>query len=162
MSSFSTKSNSLPYARRFTDLVVYQKARTLARDVFKVSKKLPREEAYALTDQWHRAARSVGAQISEAWAKRRYVKHFVSKLSDADGEQMEIQHWTITAYDAGYITREEAHHIGGQAQEIGRILGDMMQNVNAFCGGEFGSTLQETPKCYFAESVPEDQLVTEY
>ncbi len=161
MSLASSKPTALPYARRFTELVVYQKARTLARDVFKVTKKFPREEAYALTDQWRRAARSIGAQISEAWAKRRYEKHFISKLTDADGEQMETQHWTITAFDDGYITREEARRIGGQALEIGRMLGDMMQNADTFCGDEFGSTLRETPSSYFTAATSDDPLITE-
>ena len=43
------------------------------------------EERYALTDQVRRSARSIGANIAEAWAKRRYAAHFLSKLTDADG-----------------------------------------------------------------------------
>src|SRR2546421_933112 len=102
----------LPFARSFTDLVVYHKARLLTREVFKITKRFPKEEAYSLTDQWRRAARSIGAQISEAWAKRRYPRHFLSKLTDADGEQMETQHWIIVAFDDGYINREEARRFG--------------------------------------------------
>jgi four helix bundle protein len=93
----------LAYARSFKDLVVYQKARALARAVFQITKRFPREEAFSLTDQWRRAARSIGGQIAEAWAKRRYTRHFISKLTDADGEQQETQHWTIAAYDCNYI-----------------------------------------------------------
>src|SRR2546425_13009476 len=88
----------LPYARSFTDLAVYQKARVLTREVFKITKRFPREEAFSLTDQWRRAARSIGGQLAEAWAKRRYPAHFVSKLTDADGEQNETKHWIIVAY----------------------------------------------------------------
>ena len=68
------------YARSFKDLRVYQKAREVSRVVFKLSKAFPMEEMYSLTDQIRRAVRSVGAQIAEAWGKRRYEKHFVSKL----------------------------------------------------------------------------------
>ena len=60
------------YARSFRDLIVYQKARSLANAVFKVSKSFPDEERFALTDQIRRSSRSIGAQIAEAWAKRRY------------------------------------------------------------------------------------------
>src|SRR5215467_12311010 len=81
------------YARSFKELRVYQKAREVSQAVFRISKAFPKEETYSLTDQFRRAARSVGAQIAEAWAKRRYERHFVSKLTDADGEQMEAQHW---------------------------------------------------------------------
>src|SRR4029077_18938042 len=81
------------YARSFKDLRVYQKAREVSQAVFKLSKGFPKEETYSLTDQIRRAVRSIGAQIAEAWGKRRYEKHFVSKLTDADAEQLETQHW---------------------------------------------------------------------
>ena len=71
---------SVGYAKSFKDLRVYQKAREVSGAVFKLSKAFPKEEMYSLTDQIRRAARSVGAQIAEAWGKRRYEKHFVSKL----------------------------------------------------------------------------------
>ena len=80
-----------PYVKSYRDLVVYQKARELAVEVFETTKSFPREEMYSLTDQIRRSSRSIGAQIAEAWAKRRYPKHFLSKLSDADGEQQETQ-----------------------------------------------------------------------
>ena len=133
----------LEFAGSFTELVVYRKARALSRGVFQITKRFPKEEAYALTDQWWRAARSIGAQIAEAWAKRRYPIHFTSKLSDADGEQCETQHWTIVAFDDGYISREEAQSLGGLAQEIGRMLGAMIQNAASFRGEEHTSVFRE-------------------
>lgn len=148
------ETNRLGFAESFTDLVVYRKARVLMRDVFFVTKRFPREEAYSLTDQWRRAARSIGAQISEAWAKRRYPKHFASKLTDADGEQMESQHWTISAFDAEYITRDEAAKFGGMAKEIGRMLGEMIAKAESFDGSK-DSGLREEPSGYFAKR-PED------
>lgn len=76
------------YARSFKDLRVYQRARQVSKAVFQLSQAFPRDEKFSLTDQVRRSARSVGAQIAEAWGKRRYEKHFVSKLTDADAEQM--------------------------------------------------------------------------
>jgi four helix bundle protein len=146
----SASGVKLPFARSFTDLLVYRKARVLAREVFAISKRFPREEAFSLTDQWRRAARSVGAQIAEAWAKRRYPAHFISKLSDADGEQFETQHWTITAYDDGYITKEEASHLGSLAKEIGSMIGGMIQNAEEFRGEDY--SLKETAADYFVNS----------
>jgi len=140
----------LPFARSFTDLLVYQKARVLSREVFATTKRFPREEAFSLTSQWRRAARSVGAQIAESWAKRRYPAHFASKLTDADGEQFETQHWTIVAFDDGYITKEEAHHLGSLAKEIGSMLGKMIQNAEGFHGEDY--SLKETSEEYFVPS----------
>lgn len=137
--------SSLPYARSFRELVVYQKQRQLAREVFRVSKAFPAEEKFSLTDQLRRAARSIGAQIAESWAKRRYEKHFVAKLSDADAEQMETQHWLETAKDDGYLPAAEHARLVGLCEEIGRMLGSMMENSTSFCGD---SAFREEPPAY--------------
>jgi len=76
----------------FRDLHVYQAAFDLQQRIFKATKRFPKEETYSPTDQFRRASRSVGANIAEAWQKRRYSAHFVSKLSDADGEQEPVGH----------------------------------------------------------------------
>jgi len=147
------ETDSFKYARSFRDLVVYQKARQLARDVFNVSKRLPAAEAFSLTDQWRRASRSVGGQIAEAWAKRHYVRHFASKLTDADAEQQETQHWIIVSLDCDYITREEARSLGSLCQEIGRMLNEMIEHADKFCGDR--SSLIREGSIYVAESAPD-------
>ncbi len=97
----------LNHARSFRELEVYSKAKNVSRAVFELSKGFPKQETYSMTDQIRRASRSIGAQIAEAWAKRRYERHFVSKLSDADAEQMETQHWLDVAITCGYLAKEE-------------------------------------------------------
>jgi four helix bundle protein len=77
------------YARSFRDLPAYKKAFVVSKKIFEASKSFPEEERYSLTDQIRRASRSIGAQITEAWAKRKYERSFISKLTDADGEQLE-------------------------------------------------------------------------
>src|SRR5512141_895114 len=136
------------YARSFKDLRVYQKAREVSRLVFKLSNAFPKEEMYSLTDQIRRAVRSIGAQIAEAWGKRRYEKHFVSKLSDADAEQMEAQHWVGEALDCGYLSAIEAMQLSSALEEIGRMLNSMMQKSDSFCG-PLDSTLHESTVEYF-------------
>ncbi len=122
------------YARSFKDLRVHQQAREVSRAVFKLTKTLPKEETYSLTDQVRRSARSVGAQIAEAWGKRRFERHFVSKLTDADAEQMETQHWVGEALDCGYLSATEAAQLNSGLEEIGRMLNSMMQKSDSFCG----------------------------
>lgn len=85
-------------AKGVRDLEVYRVAFDMQQAVFELSKAFPREEMYSLMDQIRRSSRSIGANISEAWAKRRYPAHFVSKLSDADGEMEETVHWIETAF----------------------------------------------------------------
>ena len=115
------------YARDFRELIVYQRQRELARAVFEHSKLFPREERYALSDQVRRSSRSIGAQIVEAWAKRRYEAHFVSKLTDADAEQRETQHWIETARDCNYLTSKDAESLLRYCDEIGRMLATMIR-----------------------------------
>ena len=134
------------YARNFRELRVYQKAREVSRTVFQLSKAFPREEMYSLTDQLRRAARSVGSQIAEAWGKRRYEKHFISKLTDADAEQMETQHWIGEALDCGYISTSEANRLISVLEEIGRMLNSMIEKADAFCGHGENSLRQTAPE----------------
>lgn len=69
----------MEHAKSFRDLEVYKLSRRLAREVFELSKGFPREEMYSFTDQVRRSSRSIGAQLAEAWGKRKYEKYFVSK-----------------------------------------------------------------------------------
>ena len=142
-----TVAQPLGYARRFQDLEVYKKSRTLAKQVFSATKGFPREEAFSLPDQGRRASRSIGAQIAEAWAKRPYPKHFVSKLTDADGEQQETQHWLTVAYDCGYLSAQETRRLGELCCEVGRMLGKMMAKADQFCQSD-SDNLNESPPDY--------------
>jgi four helix bundle protein len=125
--------NELPFAKAFWDLIVYQKARALQGSIFNFSKTLPAVERYSLTDQVRRSARSIGAQIAEAWGKRDYQKHFISKLSDAESENLETQHWIITAIDDGYLPRDKAKEFFALSLEIGRMLTRMSERADEFC-----------------------------
>jgi len=96
---------------------VYRLTRILSKRIFEISHSFPTEEKYSLTDQMRRSSRSVGAQIAESWAKRKYVRHFISKLTDADGEQLKTQHWLELALDCSYISLEVAKELSGHYNE---------------------------------------------
>ena len=83
----------------FKDLIVYQKAYKLAMDIFEISKGYPKEEKFSLTDQIRRSSRSVTSCIAESWAKRRYEKAFVNKLTDSLGEENETEVWIAYSMD---------------------------------------------------------------
>src|SRR5438874_13786007 len=110
----------------FKGLRVYKVAFELQQEIFAVSKRFPVEERYSLTDQIRRASRSIGANLSEAWQKRPYVAHFISKLTDADGEQAETQHWLETAAACKYISQPEQGAMLEKCSKIGQMLGTMM------------------------------------
>ena len=117
----------------FRDLLVYQKAFDLQQQVFAITKSFPKEEIYSLTDQIRRSSRSIGANICEAWQKRRYAAHFVSKLTDSDAEQAETQHWIDTALACEYISAEIQSQLLEKCKEIGRMLGSMIAYPEKFC-----------------------------
>ena len=77
--------------KHFRELDVYQNALNAAMEIFEISKHFPNEERFSLTDQIRRSSRSVCANLSETWRKRRYAAAFVSKLNDAEGEATETQ-----------------------------------------------------------------------
>lgn len=117
----------------FRDLNVYKEAFALQQEIFEIGKSFPREEVYSLNDQIRRSSRSIGANIVEAWHKRRYQAHFVSKLSDSDGEQAETQHWLDTALACKYISADVHRRLLRMCKEIGRMLGSMMTHPERFC-----------------------------
>ena len=129
----------LGHAESFRDLVVYKNARKLAKSIFEITKSFPKEEMYSLTDQVRRSSRSIGAQIAEG-AKRRYKKHFISKLTDVDGEQQETQHWIETAEDCGYLSSEQTRKLNSGLSEIGRMINSMINKAEIFCDKRFSVT----------------------
>jgi four helix bundle protein len=114
------------------ELVVYKKAYELAMRIFELSKRFPPEERFALTSQIRRSSRSVCNNLREAWAKRRYPAHFVSKLTDCDGESNETDTLLDFAKDCGYIAFDEHTLLTASCAEVGRMLGSMIQNPDPF------------------------------
>jgi len=123
----------MEYVNSFRDLEVYKLAREVSREIFVLSKGFPNEETYSLNDQIRRSSRSVGAQIAEAWGKRRYEMHFISKLTDADAEQLETQHWLEVSYECHYIDKSTAEQIMKKCESIGKMLQSMIEKSSAFC-----------------------------
>ena len=138
------------YVRSFKELLVYQKANEVTKIIFDISRKFPKEELYSLTDQIRRSSRSIGAQIAEAWGKRRYEKHFVSKLTDADAERLETQHWLDVTIACEYISKDEKENLEMQLEEIGRMLNAMMTKSYLFCKQDF-IIIKEEPNEFLIE-----------
>lgn len=114
------------------DLEVYKKAYKLAMDIFQISKTFPAEEKYALTSQIRRSSKSVCLNLREAWSKRRYEAHFISKLTDCDGENSETDSSLDFARDCKYIKESEHKELTNMGAEVGRMLGGMLNNPEKF------------------------------
>ncbi|TGD58021.1 four helix bundle protein [Flavobacterium humi] len=112
----------------FRGLLAYQKA----MEVFNISKNFPNDEKYSLTDQIRRSSRSVCANMAEAYRKRRYVNHFISKLTDSDAENSETNVWLEFALKCNYITIEAFEKLSSQNIEIGKLINYMINNPEKF------------------------------
>lgn len=116
----------------FKGLLAYQKAFELAMSIYELSKTFPKEEKYSLTDQIRRSSRSVCAQIAEAYRKRRYPNHFISKLTDGDAENAETQVWLDFALSCQYIKGEQQNQLLEKSLEVGRLIATMINHPEKF------------------------------
>ncbi len=116
----------------FKELIAYKKAFKLAMEIYKISKQFPKEEKYSLTDQIRRSSRSTCANIAESNRKRIYPKHFVSKLTDSDGENSETLVWLDFAFACKYIMEETYNPLHLECVEIGKLLNFMINNPDKF------------------------------
>ena len=123
----------LEHAESFKDLEVYRQSRELAKYIRNITRNFPVSERYSLTDQILRASRSVGAQVAECWGKRRYENHFILKLTDADAEQYETQHWIDVAFDNEYIDKSTKEDLISRCESIGRMINSMIDKSSLFC-----------------------------
>jgi four helix bundle protein len=122
---------------KHNDLEVYQRAMEAAMTIFEATKKFPKEETYALTDQARRCSRSVCANVAEAWRKRRYQAAFISKLSDAEGEAAETQVWIEFSVKCNYLDRDRAETLYRAYDDILRTLVGMITHPETWViGGE--------------------------
>lgn len=119
-----------------TDLEVYKLAYEVAMKIYSLTKGFPVEERYALTSQIRRSSRSVCLNLRETWAKRRYEAHFVSKLTDCDGENAETHSSLDFCFDCGFITTEQHFQITQSNRAVGRMLGQMINHPHQFKPGK--------------------------
>ena len=112
----------------FRDLILFQKAYSISMEIFFLTKSFAKEEKYSLTDQIRRSSRSICSNISEAWAKRIYIKMFINKLSDSLGEEYETETWLQYSKDCGYINESTFSNLMNKYEEIRKMLISMINN----------------------------------
>jgi four helix bundle protein len=116
----------------FKQLLAYQRAFSLAMEIKNISDLFPKDEKYALTDQVRRSSRSVCANIAEAYRKRRYINHFISKLTDSDWENSETSVWLDFALECNYLSKSQYVDLVYKSKEIGKIINYMILNPTKF------------------------------
>jgi len=119
-------------AKNFKETRLFKLAFEQAMDIWETSKQFPKEETYSLTDQMRRSSRSVCANIGEAYRKKRYQAHFVSKATDCDAENSETNIWLDFSKACRYITSEKYETMILRNEEIGRLLNHMIANPDKY------------------------------
>jgi len=113
--------------RGYKELRVYQATMEAAMEIFEITKSFPAEEKFSMVDQMRRSSRSVCANLAEAWRKRRYQAHFVSKLSDSESEAEETRVWIEFAARCGYMTKTLADEMD---ETYDKIIGQLVKMIS--------------------------------
>lgn len=114
------------------ELTVYKKSYDLSMQIFHITKEFPTEEKYSLTDQIRRSSRSVCMNLREVWEKRKYKKHFISKLTDCIAENSETDTSLDYCKDCGYITEDVYQSLISLSNEVRKMLISMIKNAERF------------------------------
>jgi four helix bundle protein len=102
-------------------------------DIFEISKTYPKAEKFSLTDQIRRSSRSVTSNIGESWAKKKYIKSFVLKLTDSLGEEYETEVWLDYSRDCQYITEVKYSDFMTRYDEVRKMLISMINHPEKWC-----------------------------
>lgn len=118
--------------KHYKDLEVYSLSYSLAMEIFKLTHEFPKEELYSLTSQLIRSSRSIPANISEGWAKRKHENIFKRHLLDAMGSVDEVKTWLDFAKDCKYISSEKHQELITKYGEVGAKLYNLHDNWQTF------------------------------
>jgi four helix bundle protein len=114
--------------KSYRDLIAWQKAMKLARDVYALTESMPRREAYGMADQMRRAAVSVASNIAEGYGRLTDLqfRHF---LGNARGSLFELQTQTELAIDLGYLDKGKGGQLFEQGEEVARIVNGLLKSL---------------------------------
>ncbi|MGN0456071.1 MAG: four helix bundle protein [Acutalibacteraceae bacterium] len=113
----------------YKELIVWQKSMDLVDEVYRLIKKLPREELYALSDQMRRSAISIPSNIAEGHS-RHSAKEFRHFLSISKGSASELETQLLICIRQKYLSEPQTHTALGLCDEISRILAKIIMNTN--------------------------------
>ena len=125
----TNEMESVASFQRFEDLIAWQKARVLARDVYAITRREPFARDFGLSGQIQRAAVSVMSNIAEGY-ERDNPNELYRFLGIAKGSCGEVRSQLYLAKDIAYVTQEEFDVLRNQAEELARIIAGLMRSVS--------------------------------
>lgn len=118
----------MAHIERFEDLVAWQKARVLTRDIYRVSRQGAFAKDFGLAGQMQRAAVSIMSNIAEGFERNRRGEFF-QFLTIAKSSYAEVRSQLYIAFDCAYIDKETFNQLLAQAEEVARIIGGLCSSV---------------------------------
>ena len=117
--------------RDFTDLLAWQEGHKLVLDIYRLTKKFPKEEIFGLVSQMRRAAVSVTSNIAEGFGRQGY-KEKIQFFYVAQGSLIELKNQLLIARDIGYISTVEFTKISEQADQTHKLLQGLITKSKSF------------------------------
>ena len=116
--------------KSFKDLVVWQKAMDLAAEVYRLAKKLPKEERYALADQLRRSASAIPSNIAEGFG-RETGKDYANFLVIARGSVFETETHLLLCVRIHYLEAEEVQPTLSLIAEVGKMINSVLSMLRS-------------------------------
>ena len=117
-------------AGEYRELVVWQQAMELVKQIYGTTKAFPRDEIYGLTSQLRRAAVSVASNIAEGQG-RESRPEFYQFLSKARGSLMEIETQVLISAELGYVNSIRSDALLASATRVGQLLNGLMRSLKS-------------------------------
>jgi len=116
--------------KNYKELEVWQKAKSLAVELYTATERFPQVEQFGLTTQTRRAGTSVAANIAEGWG-RGSTREYIQFLLIGRGSLMELETHLIVAQELGYLARERLIVFQEQIESIGQMLNGLVRALRA-------------------------------
>ena len=112
----------------FRNLTVWQRSMTLVQEIYRATKKFPREELFGLTAQIRKASVSIPSNIGEG-KRRKRERAFLHHLDIALGSQGEVDVQLEIAFRVGFLPKNEYHRIQQIVEEVGKMLNGLITSM---------------------------------
>ena len=112
----------------YKDLIVWQRSMELAEEVYRLVKKLPKEELFALSDQIRRAVISIPSNIAEGY-ERNSTKEYIHFLSIDKGSKAELETQLLLCTKIHYLNNSDIEKSISLIQEIGKMINSLQKHL---------------------------------
>ena len=115
--------------KNFYDLNAWKKAYEFVLEIYKITKKFPREELYGITNQLRRASASISANIAEGFSRYHYNDK-IRFYHNARGSLSETQNFLFLAKDMSFLKEKEFKNIFNLSEEVNKLINGLIRSID--------------------------------